>query len=274
MDVSKISLKGKVALVSGASRGIGEASALAFAGAGADVVVASRKLSDLEKVAEKIKAKGVRSLAMAAHVAKIEDSKNLVDTVVKEFGRIDILFNNAGTNPYYGPLLDAEEWAWDTTFNVNLRGPFFLAQLVARVMKEQGGGCMINTASVGALRASDLAIYSVTKAAYVMLTQVMAKEWGQYNIRVNALAPGLIKTKLAEFLWKDSARSTNTANNSAMLRIGNPEEIAGVALFLASDLAKYITGETILIDGGMTLGAPSFQTKRVQYDSAGKLHVL
>ena len=207
MDFSKISLKGKVALVSGASRGIGEASALAFASAGADVVVASRKLSDLEQVAEKVKAKGVRSMAVTAHVAKIEDSKNLVNTVLKEFSRIDILFNNAGTNPYAGPLMDAEEWAWDTTFNVNLRGPFFLAQLVARVMKKQGGGSMINTASVGGLRASELNIYSVTKAAYIMLTQVMAKEWGQWGIRVNAIAPGLIKTRLAEALWKEPEAS-------------------------------------------------------------------
>jgi NAD(P)-dependent dehydrogenase (short-subunit alcohol dehydrogenase family) len=142
MELSKISLKGKVALVSGASRGIGEASALAFAEAGADVVVSSRKLADLEKVAENIKAKGVRSLALASHVAKIEESKSLVEKVVKEFGGIDILFNNAGTNPYVGPLLGAEEWAWDTTFNVNLKGPFFLAQLVAKVMKEKGGGCI------------------------------------------------------------------------------------------------------------------------------------
>jgi dehydrogenase/reductase SDR family protein 4 len=259
MDLSKISLKGKVALVSGASRGIGEASALAFAGAGADVVVASRKLPDLEQVAEKVKAKGVRSLALAAHVAKIEESKNLADTVMKEFGRIDILFNNAGTNPYYGPLLDAEERAWDTTFNVNLKGPFFLAQLVARVMKKQGGGCMINTASVSGLRASDLAIYSVTKAAYVMLTHVMAKEWGQWGIRVNAIAPGVIKTRLAEALWKDPAVGKAAAERIALLRLGEPDDVAGVVLFLASDLAKYVTGETVIVDGGQMLGSPSFR---------------
>jgi dehydrogenase/reductase SDR family member 4 len=259
MDLSKISLKGKVALVSGASRGIGEASALAFASAGADVVVASRKLADLEKVAEKIKAKGVKSLAVASHVAKLEDSKNLVTTVMKEFGRIDILFNNAGTNPYVGPLLDAEEWAWDTTFNVNLRGPFFLAQLVAKVMKEQGGGCMINTASVGALRASDLNIYSVTKAAYVMLTQVMAKEWGQWGIRVNAIAPGLIKTRLSEALWQDPATGKAAVERIAMLRLGEPEDVAGVVLFLASDLASYVTGETVVVDGGQLVGPPSFR---------------
>jgi len=143
MDFSRISLKGKVALVSGASRGIGEASALAFAVAGAHVVLSSRKQSELDKVAEKIRAKGVKSLAIAAHIAHIEDSRNLVKTVVKEFGKIDILFNNAGTNPYVGPLLNAEEWAWDTTFNVNLKGPFFLAREVAAVMKEHGGGARL-----------------------------------------------------------------------------------------------------------------------------------
>ena len=258
MDFSKISLKGKVALVSGASRGIGEASALAFADAGADVVVASRKLPDLEKVAEKIRAKGVRSLAVAAHVAKIEESKNLVNTAVREFGRIDILFNNAGTNPYFGPLLDVEEWAWDTTFNVNLRGPFFLAQQVAKVMKQQGGGCMINSSSTGAFRAGELNIYSITKAALVMLTQVMTKEWGQWGIRVNAIAPGIIKTRLSEVLWKEPAVGKAAIESTPLLRLGEPEDVAGVVLFLASDLARFVTGAIVLIDGGLLAGPPSF----------------
>ncbi len=258
MDLSKISLQGKVALVSGASRGIGEASALALADAGADVAVASRKLPDLEKVAEKVRAKGVKSLAVAAHIAKVEDSKNLVKQVLDKFGRIDILFNNAGTNPYHGPLMDAEERAWDTTFNVNLRGPFFLAQLVARVMKKQGGGCMINTASVASFRAGELNIYCVTKAAYKMLTEVMAKEWGQWGIRVNAIAPGVIKTRLSEALWKDPAAGERATQGTALLRLGEPEEVASVVLFLASDLSKYITGETIVIDGGQLVGPPAF----------------
>lgn len=253
MDLTKISMKGKVALISGASRGIGEATAYAFADAGADVVVASRKLPDLEKVAEKIRAKGVRSLAVASHVAKLEDSKNLVDTVVKEFGRIDILFNNAGTNPYMGPLIDAEEWAWDTTFNVNVKGPFFLAQLVARVMKEQGGGVMINTASVAGLRPGALNIYSVTKAAYIMLTQVMAREWGPLGIRVNAIAPGLIKTRLSEALWK-TAEQRAAATGVSALHIGQPEDVAALVLFLASDLAKFIHGAVFVIDGGELVG--------------------
>lgn len=258
MDFSKISLKGKVALITGGSRGIGRASALAFADAGADVVVASRKLADLEEVANEIRAKGTKSLAVASHIAKVEESKSLVDRVMAEFGRIDILMNNAGTNPYNGPLIDAEEWAWDVTMNVNLKGQFFLSQLAARVMRDQGGGNIINTSSVGGIRASSLAIYDVTKAALIMLTQCMAKEWGKYNIRVNAIAPGVIKTKLSELLWKEPEMGKAAASNSALLRLGEPEEVASVVLFLASDASSYVTGETIVIDGGALVGAPSF----------------
>ena len=258
MDFSKISLDGKVALVTGGSRGIGRATALAFADAGADVVVASRKLPDLEVVAEEIKAKGRKGLAVASHIAKIEESKNLVEKVKAEFGRIDILFNNAGTNPYFGPLMDAEEWAWDVTMNVNLKGPFLLGQLVAKVMKEQGGGSIINTASTGGMRAGELHIYGITKAGLIMLTQVMAKEWVQYNIRVNAIAPGVIKTRLSEALWKEPAVGERAAKNTALGRLGMPEEVAKTALFLASDASSYVTGETIVIDGGSMVGGPSF----------------
>jgi len=256
MNTRQISLDGKVAVVSGGSRGIGAASALALADAGADVVVASRKLTDLEQVAEKIRAKGVRSMALVAHVGKTEDSKNMVEQVMDRFGRIDILINNAGTNPYHGPLLGAEEWAWDTTFNVNLRGPFFLAQMVAKVMKQQGGGCMINTASVASFRPGELNIYCVTKAAYVMLTELMAKEWGQWGIRVNAIAPGIIKTRLSEILWKEPAVGEMAAQAMPLLRLGEPEEVADVVVFLASDLARYVTGATIAVDGGQLVGVP------------------
>lgn len=263
MDFSKISLEGKVALVTGGSRGIGRASALAFADAGASVVVSSRKQADLDKVAEEIKAKGRKGLAIAAHSAKIEDSKNLVEKTMAEFGRIDILMNNSGTNPYYGPLMDAEEWAWDTTMNVNLKGQFFLSKMVANIMKQQGGGSIINTSSVGGLVASDLGIYNTTKAAFIMLTKCMAKEWGQYKIRVNAICPGVIKTKLSEQLWKNPETGRAAANNLALLRLGEPEDCAGVVLFLASDLASYVTGEYIVIDGGFLLGAPAYRTVTV-----------
>jgi dehydrogenase/reductase SDR family member 4 len=261
MNYAKISLEGKVALVTGGTRGIGEQSALAFAEAGANVVVASRKQADLDVVANAISKKGVKSMAIASHVAKIEDSKNLVEKVMAEFGRIDILMNNAGTNPYYGPLMDAEERAWDTTMNVNLKGLFFLSQMVARIMKNQNSGSIINVSSIGGMRPTILGIYETSKAAVLMLTKAMAKEWGQYGIRVNAIAPGVIKTRLSEALWNSPELTKTTENNSALLRLGEPEEVASVALFLASDMSKFVTGETILVDGGLWVGAPSWQTK-------------
>jgi dehydrogenase/reductase SDR family protein 4 len=241
VGVVNFSLENKVALVTGGSRGIGRAIALAFAEAGADVVVSSRKLPDLEQVAEEIRATGRKGLAISSHVAKAEESKNLVEKVKGEFGRIDILVNNAGTNPYMGPLIDAEEWAWDVTMNVNLKGPFMLGQMVARVMKEQGGGNIINIASTAGLNPSALHIYSVSKAALIMLTRVMAIEWGKDNIRVNAIAPGLIKTRFSEALWKGTPAEDRAAA---------PEDIAGAAVYLASDASRIVNGATIVVGGG------------------------
>jgi dehydrogenase/reductase SDR family protein 4 len=262
MDLSQFSLVDKVALITGGSRGIGRASALALADAGASVVVSSRKIADLEPVAEEIRAKGVKSMAIAAHNAKTEDSKALVEQVMKQFGRIDILMNNAGTNPYYGPIMDQDEKTFDVTMNVNLKGVFILSQLAAKIMKPQGGGCIINTSSIGGLRAGELGVYSVSKAAVIMLTQVMAKEWGQYNIRVNAIAPGIIKTRLSEALWKDPAVSEKAVSNIPLMRLGEPEELAGAVVFLASKAGSYITGETIVVDGGRVHGAPSHLQKK------------
>lgn len=261
MNLARFSLEGKIALVTGGSRGIGRAIALTFADAGADVAISSRKLPDLEGVAEEIRGKGRKSMALASHIAKVEDSKALVEKVKSEWGRIDILVNNAGTNPYYGPLLDAEEWAWDVTMNVNLKGPFLLSQLVARAMREQGGGSIINIASIAGIIPSELNIYSVTKAGLIMLTKVMAKEWGQYKIRVNAIAPGVVRTRLSEALWKEPAKGEEAAKGKALGYIGLPEDIAGAALFLASDASSYLTGETIIVDGGESVGpAPVYTT--------------
>ena len=246
------SLEGKVALVAGGSRGIGEACAIALAEAGADVVVSSRKLPELEKVAEEIRARGRRGLALAAHIGKVEESRSLVEKVKAEFGKIDILLNNAGTNPYFGPILDAEEWAWDITMNVNLKGPFVLSQLVAGVMREQGGGSIINMASVGGLRpGGQQGIYSVSKAGMIMLTRVMAREWGEYNIRVNAIAPGVIKTRLSEALWKEPSTGEAAMRRISLGRLGEPVDIAGAVVYLASDASSYVTGDTVIIDGGV-----------------------
>jgi NAD(P)-dependent dehydrogenase (short-subunit alcohol dehydrogenase family) len=262
MNLSMFSCEGKVALITGGSRGIGRACALALADAGADVVVSSRKIADLEPVADEIKAKGVKGMAIAAHNAKTEDSRMLIERVMKEFGRIDILLNNAGTNPYYGPLMNQDEKTYDITMNVNLKGILFLSQLAAKIMKEQGGGSIINTSSIGGLRAGDLGIYCVSKAAVIMLTQVMAKELGQFNIRVNAIAPGIIKTRLSEALWKDPAVNERAISQIAMMRLGEPEEIAGAVVFLSSPASSYITGTTLVIDGGRIQGEPAHLEKK------------
>lgn len=240
MSTVNFSLEGKVALIAGGSRGIGRVIALTFAENGADVVISSRKLPDLEAVAEEVKATGRKCLAIASHIAKLDESQNLVEKVKADFGKIDILVNNAGTNPYMGPLIDAEEWAWDVTMNVNLKGPFLLSQLVARVMQEQGGGNIINMASAAGINPSMLHIYSVTKAGLIMLTRVMAMEWAKHNIRVNAIAPGLIKTRFSEALWKGTPAEEN---------IAMPEDVAGAALYLASDASRYVNGQTIVIGG-------------------------
>jgi dehydrogenase/reductase SDR family member 4 len=261
MNLSQFSLEGKVAVVTGGSRGIGRASALAMADAGANVVVSSRKIADLEPVAAEISAKGVKGLAIAAHVGKTEDSRALIEKVMKEFGRIDILVNNAGTNPYYGSLMDQDEKTYDITMNVNLKSIFFLSQMAARIMKPQGGGSIINTSSIGGIRAGELGVYGTTKAAVIMLTQVMAKEWGQYNIRVNAIAPGIIKTRLSEALWKDPVVNAKAISQIPMMRLGEPEELAGAVVFLASRAGSYVNGETIVVDGGRVHGEPSWLKK-------------
>lgn len=259
MDLSQFSLEGKVAVVTGGSRGIGEATAIGFAKAGADVVVTSRKLPDLEKVAAKIEQLGQKSLAVATHVGRLDQIKNLVDTVVDTFGRIDILVNNAGTS-IASMAMDVDEKAWDALFNINLKGVFFLSQAAARVMRENGGGKIINVASVNGFRpVAPTITYAISKAAVIMATKALAKEWAQYNIRVNAIAPGAIETKLLNAIWallpEEEAKKAKAdhAAKSPMGRIGDPKEIADTMIFLASDASGFVTGQTIIVDGGVLL---------------------
>ncbi|MCL0048229.1 glucose 1-dehydrogenase [Dehalococcoidia bacterium] len=247
------SLGGKVALITGGGRGIGKAAALGLARAGADVAVASRKLPDLEKAAEEIKGLGRKSLAIAVHVGRLEEISNLVDQVKAEFGRIDILVNNAGTNPVMDPALEIGERAWDSIMNLNLKGLFFLSQAVARVMKEQGGGAIVNVSSVEGITPSILPVYSISKAGVIMATKVMAQEWAQYNIRVNAVAPGLTRTGFSEALWSSPAILEVAMSRTPMRRIGEPEEMVGAIVFLASESASYVTGQVLAIDGGSTI---------------------
>ncbi len=252
MDVSQFSLEGKVALVTGASRGIGRATAIGFARAGAAVVLASRKLPDLEQVAAEIKALGGKALPLAAHLGQMENIASLVAKVVAEFGRIDILVNNAGTSPVYTPAIDLEEKAWDSVMNLNLKGLFFLSQAVARVMREKGGGSIINVASVDGFKPEvNIGAYAISKAGVIMATKVMAVEMAQYNIRVNALAPGNVHTKLGDSRFQvNPGYDKELISKTPMGYIAEPEEMVGGIIYLASDAARYVTGHTLNVDGG------------------------
>jgi NAD(P)-dependent dehydrogenase (short-subunit alcohol dehydrogenase family) len=248
---SRFDLSDKVALVTGASRGIGSAIAEILAEHGAQVVLSSRKQADLDTEAERIN--GLypeRATAIAAHAGRPEDLERLVGEVMERFSRIDILVNNAGTNPYFGPVLGAELAAWDKTFEVNLRGYFVLTKLVWQASMEERGGAIVNVASVGGLRPGmGLGIYNVTKAGVIMLTRQLARELGA-KVRVNAVAPGLIKTRFAEALWGNQEILDRVLADNPMGRVGVPDEVAAAVLFLASGAASYVNGEVLVIDGG------------------------
>jgi NAD(P)-dependent dehydrogenase (short-subunit alcohol dehydrogenase family) len=251
MTQPDFSLNGKVALITGGSRGIGKATALGLARAGADIAIASRTLTDLESVAAEIRDLGRKALPVEAHVGKLEQINNLVQTVHNEFGRIDILVNNAGTSPALSGLLDMEERLWDSIMNLNLKGLVFLSQAVARIMKEHGGS-IINVASVdGYMHEPNIGIYSISKAAVVQATKIMAEEWAKYNIRVNAIAPGHIQTRLGDSVFKAIPEYKKIfLDRVPMRRIGDPDEIVGAMIYLASDASSYVTGTTVVVDGG------------------------
>ena len=250
-QADRFRLDGRVALVTGASRGIGSAIAQALAEQGAQVVLSSRKQADLDAEAERINARfPERTVAIAAHAGKTEDLHRLVDEVMSRFSRIDILVNNAATNPYFGPVLGADLGAWDKTFEVNLRGIFQLTKLVYEASMEKSGGAVVNVASIGGLRPGfGLGVYNITKAGVIMLTRQLARELGG-KVRVNAVAPGLVKTRFAEALWGNEAIMERVLASNPMGRIGMPDEIASAVAFLASDAASYINGEVLVIDGG------------------------
>jgi dehydrogenase/reductase SDR family member 4 len=258
MALSQFSLEGNVALITGGSRGIGKETAIRFAKAGADVAVTSRKLPDLEKVVAEVEGLGRKSLAVATHVGRIDQIQPLVDRVVAAFGKIDVLVNNAGTN-FYMPAIDMTEKGWDTVMNLNIKGLFFLSQAVARVMKETGGGRIVNIASASGLKAQPATgHYSIAKAGVVMATKVMALEWADDNIRVNCIAPGAIQTRLYEAVFSpfgEEAEKAEAAFSATipLKRAGDPREIADAAIFLASRASSYMTGQTFAADGGLLL---------------------
>lgn len=254
MSIDLFSLKGKVAIVTGSSRGIGRATAEMFAAAGARVVVSSRTAEACEPVADAIRKAGGEALVVPCHIGKKEDLQNLVDETLKAWGQIDTLVCNAAINPTYGPMSDLTDEAFDKIMGTNVRSTFQLCNMVLPGMAEAGGGTVVILSSIAAIRGNAvIGAYGISKAAEASLARNLAVEWGPKNIRVNALAPGLIKTDFARALWEDPVRLKRAENQTPLRRIGDPIDIAGTALFLASDAAAYMTGQTIVADGGETI---------------------
>ncbi|MBW2411216.1 MAG: SDR family oxidoreductase [Deltaproteobacteria bacterium] len=246
------SLEGKIALITGGSRGIGEAIAMALAEQGAHCILISRKIEGLQAVREKIEARGGKADAIACHVGHMDQIENLFTQIEAKFGKLDILINNAATNPYFGEMIGADERAWNKTLEVNLKGPFFLTQYAAKLMEKGGGGAVVNVSSVVARQPGPMqGIYSITKAALVAMTQAYAKELAGKNIRVNALLPGVVDTKFSEALLTTDWIYEAMMKGVPLNRPARPDEMAGAVLYLVSGASSYTTGTTIVCDGGM-----------------------
>jgi NAD(P)-dependent dehydrogenase (short-subunit alcohol dehydrogenase family) len=246
-------LRDKVALVTGASRGIGRAIAEVFAREGAQVVICGRKLDTLEEVAREI---GPAVIPLVCHVGRSEQIQSLVTQVTRDLGRIDILVNNAGTNVAQAPCMELDEKMFDKMIEINLKSAFRLIQLVAPGMCARGSGSIINISSISGVRPQfEGLLYSMTKAALIMMTQSYALELGPKGVRVNAIAPGLIETALSAYYWQDEARRKERMKEQPIRHLGQPAEIAEVALLLASDRSSFMTGQTLVVDGGRLLSS-------------------
>jgi dehydrogenase/reductase SDR family protein 4 len=248
---SLFDLHGKVALVTGASKGIGESMARGLAEFGAKVVVSSRNQGAVDQVAKSFNKDGLEATGIAANMGDIDAIHGLVDKAVEVYGGVDIIINNAAANPVFGPIQGTDERAFDKIIDVNLKGPFELSKKAYPVLKERGGGSIINISSIGGITPEEfIGIYSVSKAGLINLTQAMAQDWGRDNIRVNAICPGLIKTKFSEALWNDESIMDRFIKKIPIGRAGNPDDLGGLAVFLASDAAAYCTGGVYVMDGG------------------------
>ncbi|MEM9143631.1 MAG: glucose 1-dehydrogenase [Bacteroidota bacterium] len=248
---SKFHLQGRVAVVTGSSKGIGKSIARGLAENGAKVVVSSRKQEAVDKVAAAFKADGLDALGIQCHIGDSEQRRSLIAQTMDAYGSIDILVNNAAINPYYGPLEGSDEKVFDKIMEVNVKAPWILSNLALPHMKENGGGSIINIASVEGLRPGfGLGLYSATKSALIMLTKNQAKEWGPYGVRANVLCPGLIKTKFSEELWTNEKLVSGFTKALPLNRIAAPDEMAGMVMLLASDAGSYMTGGVYLADGG------------------------
>jgi len=251
MDCSFLSLEGKVALVTGASRGIGKEIAKIFADAGADLAIASRKLEGLEAVAEEIRPSGRKVVCIPTHAKNVQDLENLVARTMEAYGRIDVLVNNAATNPAMGAVVDTEEKIYDHIIDTNLKGYFMLSKLVGKIMRDQKGGNIINISSAGGVSPADgLGPYCISKAGINMLTKQMAMELGPANIRVNAIAPRIVKTDFSKALWTNDKLMEREFRFTPLKCVATPEEIAQSALFLASSATNYMTGHVLVLNGG------------------------
>lgn len=243
--------EGKVALVTGASRGIGAAIAGRLAAEGAKVILTSRKLEALEEVAKGIEGE---TACIPCHTGKAEMIDGLMDAAIERFGQVDILVNNAATNPYFGPMMNLEAWAWDKTIEVNLRGYFLCARAVAKhLLERKSPGAIVNISSVlGEMAAPLQGVYGITKAGVISMTQTLAAELGPSGVRVNAIAPGLVDTRFAQALTTNPQIRQMVLDRTTLKRIGQPDDIAGAAAFLASDDASYVSGQVLRVDGGWT----------------------
>jgi len=251
MFADKFRLDGKIAVISGASQGIGKEIAVAFAEQGARLAICSRKQESLEAVAQEIRGQGGECLPVACHTGKPERIRSLFEKVMEAYGRVDILVNNAAANPFFGPILDADEGVWDKTVDVNLKGYFLMSQAAARIMVQKGGGSIINVASVAAFSPPPMqGIYGITKAGVIAMTKSYAKELATSNVRVNAICPGLTGTKFSRILIETPEIYEIALQMIPMRRHAHPSEMVGAAIFLASDAASFMTGSSVTVDGG------------------------
>ena len=248
-----LSLAKKTAIVSGGSKGIGKAIAMKLAQAGANVVICSRKKENLDSAVNEAELNGLALIPIECNTSNNESIQSVVDHTIEKFDRVDVLVNNAAANPYYGPILNSEDSHWDKIFDVNVKGYFNFAKACSDTMIANNSGKIINVASIAAKTPLEgLGVYNISKAAVVMLTKVLAKELGIHNIQVNTLAPGLIKTDFSKALWENEDTYNKIVKSIPQGKMGSPDDISGMALYLASEASDFVTGSIFTVDGGIT----------------------
>ena len=248
-----LNLAKKTAIVSGGSKGIGKAIAMKLAQAGANVVICSRRKENLDSAVNEAESNGLTLIPIECNTSNNESIQSVVDYTIEKFDKVDILVNNAAANPYYGPILNSEDSHWDKIFDVNVKGYFNFAKACSETMIANNSGKIINVASIAAKTPLEgLGVYNISKAAVVMLTKVLAKELGEHNINVNTLAPGLIKTDFSKALWENEDTHNKIVKSIPQGKMGSPDDISGMALYLASEASDFVTGSIFTVDGGIT----------------------